>query len=158
MKPLKKFLLALLLLVPLFVGGGSSEAEEPEHPSQVMLSWTEWTQLRTAWAAQTEDLSQLEVKLNQLQKNSTGQTQDLLELQEQLKSSREQLQKAKESLTNAQTSLSDAKKELEQSRASLQELKKKIEAMEKTESRMKRQRNIYAVVAVTAVGAAIARG
>lgn len=157
MKILKKYLLPLLLLVFLFVCGGSSGAEEPEHPTQVTMSWEELAQLKTAWTAQTGDLSQLEIKLNQLQKNSTGQTQDSLKLQEQLNSFREQLQKTKELLGSAQTSLSGAKKELEQSRASLQELKKEIEAMEKAEARMKRQRDLWAAVAVGAVGAAISR-
>ena len=54
--------------------------------------------------------------------------------------------------------LNDAKKELEQSRDSLQTLTKEIEAMEKTEARMKRQRDLWAAVAVVAVGAAISRG
>jgi len=127
------------------------------YPEQVTLSWTEWTQLKTAWTAQAADLELLQEKLETLKKNSSGQTQTLLELQEQLNSSRTQLQKIKESLTNAQTSLNDAKRELDQSRTSLQELKTEVKEMEREQSRLQRQRDTWAVIAAAFICVSIAK-
>lgn len=127
------------------------------YPEQVTLSWTEWTQLKTELTAQAADLELLQSKLETLRKNSSGQTQTLLELQEQLNSSRTQLQKVKESLTNAQTSLNDAKRELDQSRTSLQELKTEVKEMEREQSRLQRQRDTWAVIAAAFICVSITK-
>lgn len=152
----RKLWLPLLLAVSLlYYGGGSVMAES--YPEQITLSWTEWTQLKTELTAQAADLELLQSKLETLRKNSSGQTQTLLELQEQLNSSRTQLQKVKESLTNAQTSLNDAKRELDQSRTSLQELKTEVKEMEREQSRLQRQRDTCALLAALAIGVALTK-
>lgn len=108
------------------------------------------------------ELTQLEANLNQLAKNNETK-QNLLNKQKiqiemlnsQLEKANNQLEESKKEIQKSKTLNEATQKSLERANQSLTELEK--EARHKVQVKA-RQRNIWAAVAVIAVGAAISRG
>ena len=132
-----KNLWPLLLVCSLWLAAGStSQAEE-------------------MYQISASELTTLEQDLNQLAKNNETKQQLLTEQKTQLTEASQQLETVKKELT-ASKSLNEAtRKSLESANQSLIELEK--EARHKIQVKA-RQRNIWAAVAIIAVGAAISRG
>ena len=129
--------------------GGTTNQAEPKQT--IMISITDWNELKTEWARQKLDLAQLRQKFTMLTLNSEEQLKQLEVLQIKL-------ERTEKSLMNATTSLTEVKKELQESRLLLEELKKEIKKMEHKQAVIRRQRDIYAGLFVVTVGTAIARG
>lgn len=154
-KILKQVIIAICLLLELssccvqvFADGGVTNQAEPKQT--IMISITDWNELKTEWAGQKLDLAQLRQKFTMLTLNSEEQLKQLEVLQIKL-------ERTEKSLMNATTSLTEVKKELQESRTSLEELKNKIKKMEHNQAVIRRQRDIYAGLFVITVGTAIAR-
>lgn len=154
-KILKRVITACLLLglsfcycLQVSADGGTMNQVEPKQT--IMISITDWNELKTEWARQKLDLAQLRQKFTMLTLNSEEQLKQLEVLQIKL-------ERTEKSLMNATTSLTEVKKELQESRLLLEELKKEIKKMEHKQAVIRRQRDIYAGLFVVTVGTAIAR-
>lgn len=154
-RTLKQAIIAICLLLELSsccvqvsADGGVMNRAEPKQT--VMISMTDWNELKTEWAGQKLDLTQLRQKFTMLNLNSEEQLKQLEVLQTKL-------ERTEKSLMNATTSLTEVKKELQESRLLLEELKKEIKKMEHKQAVIRRQRDIYAGLFVVTVGTAIAR-
>jgi len=155
-KTLKQAIIAIFLLLGLLfccslqvsADGGVMNRAEPKQT--VMISMTDWNELKTESAAQNLELNQLRQKLIMLKMDSGEQMQQLEKLQKEL----EEMQI---SLTNANRSLNDVRNDLSESRTSLEELKNKIKKMEHKQAVIRRQRDIYAGLFVITAGAVFSR-
>ena len=154
-KILKQVIIAICLLLELssccvqvFADGGVTNQAEPKQT--IMISITDWNELKTEWAGQKLDLAQLRQKFTMLTLNSEEQLKQLEVLQIKL-------ERTEKSLMNATTSLTEVKKELQESRTSLEELKNKIKKMEHKQAVIRRQRDLYAGLFIITVGTVIAR-
>lgn len=154
-KTLKQTIIAICLLLELSsccvqvsAAGGVMNRAEPKQT--VMISITDWNELKTEWAGQKLDLTQLRQKFTMLNLNSEEQLKQLEVLQTKL-------ERTEKSLMNATTSLTEVKKELQESRLLLEELKKEIKEKEHKLSVARRQRGIYAGLFVITAGTVIAR-
>ena len=150
-KTLKQAIIAIFLLLGLLFccslqvsADGVMNRAEPKQT--VMISMTDWNELKTESAAQNLELNQLRQKLIMLKMDSGEQMQQLEKLQKEL----EEMQI---SLTNANRSLNDVRNDLSESRTSLEELKNKIKKMEHKQAVIRRQRDIYAGLFVITAGA-----
>lgn len=152
MRRTKNILCISALLVfcwlPVSADGGSTPTAVPQQT--ITISRTQWETLRQELSEQDQDLQMLREKLKMLKSNSTEQMKLLEELQAALSETRK-------SLVSAKLSLTDAENALKESRTSLERLKTEIKRMEHKQAVLRRQRDIYAGIAVVAVGTAIAR-
>lgn len=155
-KTLKQAIITVCLLLGLSfcyclqvsaAGGTMNQAEQKQ---TIMISMTDWNELKTEWAGQKLDLAQLKQKFTMLNLNSEEQLKQLEVLQTKL-------ERTEKSLMNATTSLTEVKKKLQESRLLLEELKKEIKKMEHKQAVIRRQRDLYAGLFVITMGAAIAR-
>lgn len=155
-RTLKQAIIAICLLLGLLfccvqvsADGGTTNQAEPKQT--ITMSIADWNELKTEWAGQKLDLTQLRQKFTMLTLNSEEQLKQLEVLQIKL-------ERTEKSLMNATTSLTEVKEELQESRLLLEELKNKIKKMEHKQAVIRRQRDIYAGLFVITVGAVIARG
>lgn len=142
--------LGLLFCCSLQVSADGGVMNPAESKQTVMISMTDWNELKTESAAQNLELNQLRQKLIMLKMDSGEQMQQLEKLQKEL----EEMQI---SLTNANRSLNDVRNDLSESRTSLEELKNKIKKMEHKQAVIRRQRDIYAGLFVITAGAVFSR-
>lgn len=155
-KTLKQAIIAIFLLLGLLfccslqVSADGGVMNPAESKQTVMISMTDWNELKTESAAQNLELNQLRQKLIMLKMDSGEQMQQLEKLQKEL-------EETQISLMNANQSLNGVKNALSESRTSLEELKKKIKKMEHKQAVIRRQRDIYAGLFVVTAGAVIAR-
>lgn len=155
-KTLKQVIIAIFLLLGLLfccslqVSADGGVMNPAESKQTVMISMTDWNELKTESAAQNLELNQLRQKLIMLKMDSGEQMQQLEKLQKEL-------EETQISLMNANQSLNGVKNALSESRTSLEELKKKIKKMEHKQAVIRRQRDIYAGLFVVTAGAVIAR-
>ena len=154
-KTLKQAIIAICLLLELSsccvqvsaAGGTMNQAEQKQ---TIMISMTDWNELKTEFTAQSLELNQLRQKLIMLKMDSGEQMKQLSKLQKEL-------EETQISLTNANQSLNDVRNDLTESRTSLEELKNKIKKMEHKQAVIRRQRDVYTGLFVITVGAAVAR-
>lgn len=116
----------------------------------IVMSMTQWNELKQELIEQENDLSLLKLKLKTLKSTSSEQMQLLENLQGELNATRQ-------NLMNANVSLTECRNELEESRESLQTLKVQIQAMEHKQVVLRRQRDVWAAIAALSVGAVIVR-
>ena len=154
-KILKQTIITVCLLlwlssccVQVSADGGTKNQAEPKQT--ITMSIADWNELKTEWAGQKLDLTQLRQKFTMLNLNSEEQLKQLEVLQIKL-------ERTEKSLMNATTSLTEVKKELQESRLLLEELKEEIKNMEHKLSVARRQRGIYAGLLVITAGTVIAR-
>lgn len=156
-KTLKQAIITVCLLFGLSfcyclqVSAAGSTTNQAEPKQTIMISITNWNELKTEFTAQSLELNQLRQKLIMLKMDSGEQMQQLEKLQKEL-------EETQVLLTNANQSLNDVKKDLSESRTSLEELKNKIKKLEHKQAVIRRQRDIYAGLLVITVGTVIARG
>ena len=154
-KILKQVIIAICLSLELSsccvqisaAGGVMNRAESKQ---TILISITDWNELKTEFTAQSLELNQLRQKLIILKMGSGEQMKQLEKLQKEL-------EETQVLLTNANQSLNDVKNDLTESRTSLEELKNKIKNMEHKRAVIRRQRDIYAGLFVITVGVVIAR-
>ena len=154
-KTLKQAIIAICLSLELSfcciqVSADGSITNQAEPKQTIMISITDWNELKTEWAGQKLDLAQLRQKFTMLTLNSEEQLKQLEVLQIKL-------ERTEKSLMNATTSLTEVKKELQESRLLLEELKKEIKKMEHKQAVIRRQRDIYAGLFVITAGAVFSR-
>lgn len=154
-KILKQVIIAICLSLELSsccvqVSANGGVMNPAESKQTVMISMTDWNELKTEFTAQSLELNQLRQKLIMLKMDSGEQMILLEKLQKEL-------EETQVSLTNANQSLNDVKNDLTESRTSLEELKNKIKKMEHKQAVIRRQRDIYAGLFVITIGTAIAR-
>jgi len=155
-KTLKQAIIAIFLLLGLLfccslqVSADGGVMNPAESKQTVMISMTDWNELKTESAAQNLELNQLRQKLIMLKMDSGEQMQQLEKLQKEL-------EETQISLTNANQSLNGVKNALSESRTSLEELKKEIKKMEHKQAVIRRQRDIYAGLFVITAGAVFSR-
>lgn len=154
-KILKRVITACLLLglsfcycLQVSADGGTMNQAEPRQT--IMISMTDWNELKTEFTAQSLELNQLRQKLIMLKMDSGEQMKQLSKLQKEL-------EETQISLTNANQSLNDVRDDLTESRTSLEELKNKIKKMEHKQAVIRRQRDLYAGLFIITVGTVIAR-
>lgn len=154
-KILKQTIITVCLLlwlssccVQVSADGGTTNQAEPKQT--ITMSIADWNELKTEWAGQKLDLTQLRQKFTMLKMDSSEQMKQLEKLQKEL-------EETQVLLTNANQSLNDVKNDLTESRTSLEELKNKIKKIEHKQAVIRRQRDIYAGMFVITIGAAIAR-
>ena len=154
-KILKQTIITVCLLlwlssccVQVSADGGVMNRAEPKQT--VMISITDWNELKTEFTAQSLELNQLRQKLIMLKMDSGEQMKQLSKLQKEL-------EETQVSLTNANQSLNDVRNDLTESRTSLEELKNKIKKMEHKQAVIRRQRDLYAGLFGITVGTVIAR-
>lgn len=154
-KTLKQTIVAICLLLELSsccvqvsAAGGTTNQAEPKQT--ITMSIADWNELKTEWAGQKLDLTQLRQKFTMLTLNSEEQLKQLEVLQIKL-------ERTEKSLMNATTSLTEVKEELQESRLLLEELKNKIKKMEHKQAVIRRQRDIYAGLFVITAGAVFSR-
>lgn len=154
-KILKQVIIAICLSLELSsccvqVSAAGGVMNRAESKQTIMISITDWNELKTEFTAQSLELNQLRQKLIMLKMGSGEQMKQLEKLQKEL-------EETQISLTNANQLLNDVKKDLSESRTSLEELKNKIKNMEHKQAVIRRQRDIYAGLFVITAGAVFSR-
>lgn len=155
-KTLKQAIITVCLLLGLSfcyclqVSAGGGTMNQAEQKQTIMISMTDWNELKTEFTAQSLELNQLRQKLIMLKMDSGEQMKQLSKLQKEL-------EETQISLTNANQSLNDVRNDLTESRTSLEELKNKIKKMEHKQAVIRRQRDLYAGLFIITVGTVIAR-
>lgn len=155
-KALKQVIIAICLLLGLLfccslqVSADGGVMNRAESKQTITMSIADWNELKTEWAGQKLDLTQLRQKFTMLNLNSEEQLKQLEVLQIKL-------ERTEKSLMNATTSLTEVKEELQESRLLLEELKNKIKKMEHKQAVIRRQRDIYAGLFVITAGAVFSR-
>ena len=122
----------------------------PESEQTIVMSMSQWNELKQELIEQENDLNQLKLKLKMLRSTSSEQMQLLENLQSELNATRQ-------SLMNANVSLTECRNELEKSKASLETLKAQIKAMEHKQVVLRRQRDVWAAIAALSLGGVIVR-
>lgn len=139
---------SLLLSFSCLASGYSTPPTEPQ--TSIVMSMSQWNELKQELIEQENDLTQLRQKLKMLKSTSSEQMKLLESLQNELNATRQ-------NLTNANASLTECRNELEKSKASLETLKVQIKAMEHKQVVLRRQRDVWAAIAALSLGGVIAR-
>ena len=152
-------LLTLLLLGPVSFSYSASGArtQKIEQPTSITMSMTQYNRLKTIIETQEEKLNQLQQKLTILKNNSTTASKELTVSQNQLNELKNELIATQSSLKNARISLTQAEETLKRQDESLQQLTAQITSLEHKQTVIRRQRDIWATVAASSVGAVISR-
>lgn len=144
-KNLKKLLEITVLLsflscpLPLFAESYIVSSQATQE-TMIMVSGNQWTSLKRELGEQETELATLRMKLKNLGLNSIEQKRTLESLQNRLS-------ETEKHLMSANVSLSEAKNELKISMQSLGTLKNQINELEHKQKVLKRQRNVYMVLA-----------
>lgn len=139
------FVLACLSLSPCV------DAETPK----VTLSAEQYQILRQTILEQDKTLNMLENSLNKQQNRQQERSKQLQQLNKQLDASKRELTKTKRTLQSANESLAQADNRLKRQAESLQTLTDLIKKEEHKKAVVKRQRDMYAVLALLAIGGAV---
>lgn len=121
-----------------------------EQSTSIVMSMSQWNELKQELTEQNLELEQLRQKLKMLKSTSSEQMKLLENLQNELNATQK-------NLTNASVSLTECQNALKESRESLQTLKVQIQAMEHKQVVLRRQRDVWAAIAALSLGGVIAR-
>lgn len=123
----------------------------------IVISMTQYNQLKAIISRQDNRLTQLQQKLTLLKNNSVSASSELEKSQTELTTLRAELTTTQESLESAKISLAQAEETLKRQEESLTLLTKQIKSLEHKQAVMRRQRDVYATLFALSVGAVIAR-
>lgn len=126
-------------------------------PTNIVMSMTQYNQLKAIISRQDSRLEMLQSKLNMLKSNSVSASSELTESQNELSKLRSELTATQKSLENAKISLTQAEETLKKQEASLNLLTRQFNEMEHKQTVTRRQRDVWAAIAALSVGAVIAR-
>lgn len=146
-----KKLSTVLLVASLFFVPYMSQAAT----SNMTLSKTQYETLLQIIDKQDKTLAQLDLNLTALQSTSTMQKKELIAANNDLKKSKEELKITKEKLSRAKISLKKADETLRKNEEFLKKLSAEIKAERHKRKVAKRQRDVYAMIALLAVGGAV---
>lgn len=146
--------LSLSCFLSLGVGAYTPQTEQK---TTIVMSMTQYNQLKAIISRQDSRLEMLQQKLTLLKNNSGEASKELTESQNELSKLRSELTATQKSLENAKISLTQAEETLQRQEASLQTLTKEIKSMEHKQTVMRRQRDVYATLFVLSLGGVIAR-
>ena len=157
---LSKVTLSMFLCLSLscFLSLGVGAYTPPtEQKTTIVMSMTQYNQLKAIISRQDNRLTQLQSKLNMLKNNSVSASSELEKSQTELTTLRNELTETQKSLESAKISLKQAEETLQRQEESLQTLTKQIKEMEHKQTVLRRQRDTWAAIAALSVGGVIAR-
>lgn len=149
----KKSILILFVLV-LACLSSSVFAQEQK---TITLSAEQYQILRQTILEQDKTLNTLENSLNRQQNRQQERSKQLQQLNKQLDESKAEMTKTMQTLQNANESLAQADNLLRKQAESLRTLTELIKAEQHKKAVIKRQRDMYAVLALLAVGGAVVK-
>lgn len=124
---------------------------------QITLSQEQYQILKQTILEQDKALDTLESNLNRQQNRQQERNRQLQQLNKQLDNSKKEMTKTMRTLQNASESLAQADNLLKRQVKSLQILTELIKREEHKKAVIKRQRDMYAVLALLAVGGAVVK-
>ena len=127
-----------------------ASTQPTEQSTNIVMSMSQWNELKQELTEQNMELEQLRQKLKMLRSTSSEQMKLLESLQNELN-------ETQKNLTTASTSLTECQNALKESRESLQILKKEIKTLEHKQTVIRRQRDVWAAIAALSLGGVIAR-
>lgn len=150
--------MCLCVLLSCFLSlGVGAYTPQTEQKTTIVMSMTQYNQLKAIIERQDSRLEMLQSKLNMLKTNSTTASSELEKSQNQLNVLKSELTETQKSLESARLSLTQAEETLQRQEESLQILTKEIKSMEHKQTVLRRQRDVYATLLALSVGAVIVR-
>ena len=144
------FTLSASLLLSFSCLAAGSYTPPTGQQTTIVMSMSQWNELKQELIEQENDLTQLRQKLKMLKSTSSEQMKLLENLQSELN-------ETQKNLTTASISLTECQNALKESRESLQTLKVQIKQMEHKQTVIRRQRDVWAAIAALSLGGVIAR-
>lgn len=134
-----------------------SYGEETTEP-EVVMSADQFRTLKETSAKLRAELTLQEEKIKMLEMSSDGSTKELIALQSELTDCRNRLQQTESSLEKSEIAMSAAKTSLSNLTEHLETLKEKIKRLEHKQVIAKRQRDVWAVIAIVSLGRIVISG
>lgn len=125
---------------------------------EVVMSADQFMTLKETSAKLRAELTLQEERIKMLEKSSDGSTKELIALQSELTDCRNRLQQTESSLAKSEMAMSDAKTSLSNLNEHLETLKAKIKRLEHQQVIAKRQRDVWAAIAVVSLGKIVLSG
>lgn len=125
---------------------------------EVVMSADQFMTLKETSAKLRAELTLQEEKIKMLEMSSDGSTKELIALQSELTDCRNRLQKTESSLAESEMAMSDAKTSLSNLNEHLETLKDKIKKLERKQVIAKRQRDVWAALAIVELGRIVLSG
>lgn len=134
-----------------------SYGEETTEP-EVVMSADQFRTLKETSAKLRAELTLQEERIKMLEKSSDGSTKELIALQSELTDCRNRLQQTESSLAKSEMAMSDAKTSLSNLTEHLETLTAKIKRLERKQVIAKRQRDVWAALALVELGRIVLSG
>lgn len=131
-----------------------SYGEETTEP-EVVMSADQFRTWKETSAKLMAELTLQEEKIKMLEKSSDGSTKELIALQSELTDCRNRLQQTESSLEKSEMAMSAAKISLSNLIERLEKLKSEIKRLEHKQVIAKRQRDVWAAIAVVSLGRSV---
>lgn len=125
---------------------------------EVVMSAAQFRTLKETSAELRAELTLQEEKIKMLEKSSDGSTKELIALQSELTDCRNKLQQTESSLSKSELAMKDAEISLANLNEHLETLKAKIKRLEHQMVIAKRQRDVWAAIAVASLGRIVLSG
>lgn len=125
---------------------------------EVVMSADQFRTLKETSAKLRSELTLQEEKIKMLEKSSDGSTKELIALQIELTDCRNRLQQTESSLAKSEMAMSDAKTSLSNLTEHLETLTAKIKRLERKQVIAKRQRDVWAALAIVELGRIVLSG
>lgn len=125
---------------------------------EVVMSADQFRTLKETSAKLRSELTLQEEKIKMLEKSSDGSTKELIALQIELTDCRNRLQQTESSLAKSEMAMSDAKTSLSNLTERLETLTAKIKRLERKQVIAKRQRDVWAALAIVELGRIVLSG
>ena len=125
---------------------------------EVVMSADQFRTLKETSAKLRSELTLQEEKIKMLEKSSDGSTKELIALQIELTDCRNRLQQTESSLEKSEIAMSAAKTSLSNLNEHLEKLTAKIKRLERKEVIAKRQRDVWAALALVELGRIVLSG
>lgn len=122
------------------------------------MSADQFRTLKETSAKLRAELTLQEERIKMLEKSSDGSTKELIALQGELTDCRNRLQQTESSLAKSEMAMSDAKTSLSNLNEHLETLKDKIKKLERKQVIAKRQRDVWAAIAIVSLGRIVLSG
>lgn len=125
---------------------------------EVVMSADQFRTLKETSAKLRAELTLQEERIKMLEKSSDGSTKELIALQSELTDCRNRLQQTESSLAKSEMAMSDAKTSLSNLTEHLETLTAKIKMLERKQVIAKRQRDVWAALAIVELGRIVLSG
>lgn len=122
------------------------------------MSADQFMTLKETSALLSAELTLQEEKIKMLEKSSDGSTKELIALQSELTDCRNRLQQTESSLAKSEMAMSDAKTSLSNLTEHLETLTAKIKRLERKQVIAKRQRDVWAALAIVELARIVVSG